>query len=271
MSGSRGIHLLYIGFCVALLPVIFLRDFTPANELRYLSIADEALRNHSLFAFSCHGLPYADKPPFYLWIVMLCRWLTGGHHMWLLSMFSLLPALGIVMTLDSWVKAEMDSRSRSLAMLMTLPSGLFMVCAVTIRMDMLMSLFIVLALREFWKMFAKTGNYRRGRWLFPVFVFLAVFTKGPLGFLIPFVGTTVFLAITGHIRQFFHYWGWRTWGVLILLCAAWFGAVYIEGGADYLHNLVFHQTFGRAFNAFHHSHPFYYYALHVWYCVAPPP
>ena len=32
-------------FLLALLPVMVLRDFTPSNELRYLSIADEASRD----------------------------------------------------------------------------------------------------------------------------------------------------------------------------------------------------------------------------------
>ena len=41
--------LLYLLFFLAVVPVLFLRDYTPANELRYLSIADEALRNHSFF------------------------------------------------------------------------------------------------------------------------------------------------------------------------------------------------------------------------------
>ena len=36
--------LLLAGCLLALLPVMLLRDFTPSNELRYLSIADEALR-----------------------------------------------------------------------------------------------------------------------------------------------------------------------------------------------------------------------------------
>ncbi len=93
---SRGIekYLLFVGVAVALAPVLMLRDFTPANELRYLSIADEALAGHTFFAFTNHGVPYADKPPLYLWIVMLCRWLTGAHRMWLLALFSLFPAFG---------------------------------------------------------------------------------------------------------------------------------------------------------------------------------
>ena len=81
---------LFITIC--LLPVMIMRDFTPDNELRYLQIADEAIENGNLFAFTLDGEVYADKPPLYLWIVMLCRLLTGKHSMLLLSLFSLLPA-----------------------------------------------------------------------------------------------------------------------------------------------------------------------------------
>lgn len=254
---------------MALLPVVLLRDFTPSNELRYLSIADEALRGGTLFAFTNHGVPYADKPPLYLWIIMLCRWLSGGHHMWLLSLFSLVPALAMVHVMDSWTNDEMDGESQSLARLMMLTCGLFLIVSVTLRMDMLMCLFIVLALREFWFMLTCTGHYRRSCWLFPVYIFLAVFTKGPLGLLIPLCCTVVFLAMSGRIRQVFRYWGWKTWSVLIVLCGAWFGMVYAEGGAGYLDNLLFHQTVGRAVHSFRHNQPFYYYAVSIWYCLAP--
>ena len=57
---------------VCLFPVMLTRDFTPSNELRYLSIANEALADGHIFAFYNHGLAYADKPPLYFWIVMLC-------------------------------------------------------------------------------------------------------------------------------------------------------------------------------------------------------
>lgn len=149
MRSGKETILLYVELCAVLVPVILLRDFTPANELRYLSIADEALRNHSFFAFSNHGVPYADKPPLYFWLLMLCRRLVGGHSMWLLALLSLLPAWGIVRTMDSWTRREMDADSRLLARLMLLTCGLFVGMAVTLRMDMLMSFFIVLALRVF--------------------------------------------------------------------------------------------------------------------------
>ena len=64
---------LYILVLLAFVPLMLLRDVTPNNELRYLSIADEAIRNGTLFAFTNHGVPYADKPPLYFWLLMAAR------------------------------------------------------------------------------------------------------------------------------------------------------------------------------------------------------
>ena len=75
---------------LAVLPVLIFRDYTPSNELRYLSIVDEALRNGDIFTFTNHGIQYADKPPLYFWILMLGKWLLGNHAMWFASLFSFL-------------------------------------------------------------------------------------------------------------------------------------------------------------------------------------
>lgn len=246
-----------------------MRDYTPSNELRYLSIADEALRNHNFFAFYNHGEVYADKPPLYFWLLMLCRWLAGGYHMWMLSLFSLLPALGTLKVMDSWTKDEMDAEHRSLAALMLITSAFFLGASIILRMDMLMTFFIVLSLREFWRMYSVENCPRRSRWLFPVYLFMALFSKGPLGLLIPLFATMAFLAASRRMKNFFRYCGWRTWGVLVVLCALWFAGIYAEGGQRYLDNILFHQTVGRAVNSFHHKAPFYYYLLHIWYCAAP--
>ena len=51
--------MLFIFIC--LIPISALRDFTPANELRYISIADEAIRNGHWFMLTNNGEPYSDK------------------------------------------------------------------------------------------------------------------------------------------------------------------------------------------------------------------
>ncbi len=261
---------LWVAVLVAALPAMIFRDFTPDNELRYLSIADEALRDGHIFAFYNQGVPYADKPPLYLWIVMLCKLILGKHSMLLLSMFSVIPSLVIMSVMDKWTAAytRISSRTALTGKLMLITTGLFLGLGLTLRMDMLMCMFITLSLYTFYKMYSGRGS-GRDRWLFPIYVFLGIFTKGPVAILVPLLSVIVFLLIESRFRTFGRYWGWRTWGVLLLLCALWFGCVYAEGGSAYLDNLLFNQTVNRAVDSFHHKAPFYYYLISFWYSVAP--
>ena len=266
---SRTLQALPYLFFVALLPTMILRDFTPSNELRYLSIADEAIENGDIFTFSNHGIPYADKPPLYLWIVMLGRWLFGAHAMWFLSLFSFLPAVVIIRTMNRWVERVTTPAERVTATLMLMSCGLFLGLSIFVRMDMLMNMFITLAIYTFYRIYSGEINARRGQTLFGVWIFLALFTKGPVGFLVPLVSTVAFFVCSRKFRTIGRYWGWRTWAVLLTGCALWWGGVLAAGGVEYLRNLLFHQTFDRAVDAFHHKEPFYYYLISLWYSMAP--
>ena len=258
----------YLLIFLCFVPLLLFRDFTPNNELKYLSIADEAIRDGHFFAFWNHGTAYADKPPLYLWIVMLGKWLLGTHSMFFIGLFSLLPAIGILRVMDKWVGNTLPASLRVSGQLMLITSGLFVGSAIVIRMDMLMCLFIVLSLYTFYKMYTSTGKARDSI-LFPIYIFLAVFTKGPVGILVPLISIPVFLFLQGKIRTLGKYFGGKQWGILIGLCLIWFGAVYLEGGKSYLNNLLFHQTVNRAIDSFHHKAPVWYYLKTIWYSLAP--
>lgn len=252
-----------------LLPLILLRDFTPANELRYLSIADEALRDGHLFTFWNHGVQYADKPPLYLWLVMLGRLLFGSHFMPYLTMLSVVPAMVITAVMNRWTEPYIKSAEMRFAgSLMMMSCGLFLGLAFTLRMDMMMCMFIVLSLHTFHRMY-ENGAGRCDRLLFPLWLFLAVFSKGAVGIIMPLISTAAFLLAERRLNTFGRYWGWRTWAVLLALCCAWFAGVYTEGGKEYLDNLLFHQTLDRAVASFHHKEPFWYYGVTFWYSLAP--
>lgn len=262
-------HIVYIVAIVAVVPLMLWRDFTPANELRYLSIADEALARHAFFAFTNHGVAYADKPPLYLWIVMAGKWLLGHHSMAWLMLFSLLPALMVTTVMDGWVGESMPKPYRRAAQAMLLTTSLFAGAMVFVRMDMLMTLFIVLALRALHDMETGVTSRVQGTRRMALFVFAAVFTKGPMGILLPLVASAAYLYSLGRMRMMFVYWGWGFWLRLLPVFSLWFAAVYVEGGADYLHNLLLHQTVGRAVHSFHHAAPWYYYLLAITYSLLP--
>lgn len=264
---------------ICLIPEMLMRDFTPSNELRYLSIADEALEGGNFFAFFNHGAAYADKPPLYLWIVMLCKTLTGGHSVFALTLFSILPAFVIVWLMDRWVMSKASVSDRMAMSMMLLTCVMFLGTAVVIRMDMLMCMFIALALFTFWRMYElridgepEGGDavvYKKCSWLLPVWIFMALFTKGPVGLLVPPVSIVVFLIAKRKWRDIGKYLGLKTWGVIAALCAIWFICVFFDGGMEYLDNLLFKQTMGRAVKAFTHSRPFWFYAVAILWCIAP--
>lgn len=250
---------------IAFLPMLIFRDFTPNNEARYLAIADEALSNGHFFSFTLHGQPYADKPPLYFWLVMLCRQLFGHHSMLALGMFSFLPAVGVTKIMNGWTHDSLLAPYRELAPLMLFTTIFFLAPAMVVRMDMLMTLFVVLAFRSFWRMYSSPHAIRSEQWLMGVWLFMAVFTKGPLGLLIPLFATFVFLFLMHRWRDAGRLWNWRTWVVLGVGCLGWLFMTYYESGGDYLYNLVYHQTVGRGIHSFHHAHPFYYYLISLWY------
>lgn len=257
-------------FCaVCLLPMMAMRDFTPSNELRYLNIADEAIANGHLFAFYNHGLPYADKPPLYFWIVMLCRLLFGHHSCLALSMFSLIPAFAIVGIMDRWVMKGKSAMNRMSVAGMTLTCVMFLGTMVVLRMDMLMCLFIVLALWTFYRMYTGEGSRRQDSLTLPLWIFLALFTKGPVGLLMPPLAIAVFLAVKRDWKGFRKYLGLKTWGIIAALSAVWLTCVWLEGGPEYINNLLFKQTVGRAVNAFTHARPFWFYLVTLLWCLAP--
>ncbi len=254
---------------ICLFPVMLLRDFTPSNELRYLSIADEAIADGHIFAFYNHGIPYADKPPLYFWIVMLCRLLFGHHSCLALSMFSPIPAFGIVGIMDKWVMKGKPVMDRMALAVMTLTCVMFLGTMIVLRMDMLMCLFIVLALWTFYRMYTGESARKSDSVMLPVWIFLALFTKGPVGLLMPPLAIAVFLAVKRDWKGFGKYLGLKTWGIIAGLAAVWLACVWFEGGAEYIDNLLVKQTVGRAVNAFTHAKPFWFYLVAILWCLAP--
>lgn len=258
----------YFVYLLAVLPLFIFRDFTLDNELRYLSIADEALRNGSVFTFTNHGILYADKPPLYLWIVMLGKKLFGTHSMFFLGLFSFVPALVIINVMDQWVRNFLSPIERLEAELLLLTSSFYIGAAIVLRMDMLLCMFIILSLSTFFQMY-HGGAKPRTTLLFPFFIFMAIFSKGPLGLIIPLGSIILFLFLKKDLKSIRKYWGWKTLAILFALCGIWFTGVYAEAGWDYLSNMLVNQTVGRAISATHHKEPVYFYAASIWYSTAP--
>lgn len=183
----------YVLLLIAFIPLLYFRDFTPNNELKYLSIADEAIQNKTFLTFYNHGQIYADKPPLYFWIIMAGKSLLGFHSMLFISLFSLLPALLILYILNRWLSpytdkkfTDMQSHADHLRPFHGIGHGITYGYA-----DVP---FILLALHTFYKIYIGQAS-PRDKTLLPVYIFMALFTKGPVGLLLPLVSISVFLLL----------------------------------------------------------------------------
>ena len=134
---------------------------------------------------------------------------------------------------------------------------------------MLMTMFIVLALFTFWKMYTGLDVRKADRWLLPLYIFLALFTKGPVGFFAPVLIIVAFLALEKSLKRLPEFLGWQQWLVMLLLFGGWILGAWMEGGGEYIRSLLFHQTLDRAVNAFTHTQPFWWYIPTLLYTVLP--
>ncbi|MBQ0056561.1 MAG: hypothetical protein KBT20_02790 [Bacteroidales bacterium] len=280
----------YIPFILALLPMMFLRDFTPSNELRYISVAVEALREGRFFALTHQGEPYVEFPPLYFWLLMVSKVVFRHWYMIQLAMFSLIPSLLVVQVMHRWVwRYEMGgmrlsdgSQSRDLAQWMLFTCGLMFVMSFYLRMDMLLCLWVVLALYNFWQiLFSPLGADEehgvkprdrgtvRYQFRFGLFVLLAVLTKGVWGLVIPLLVTTSYLVLSGRGIKWFRVWGWRTLLVLASGIGVWLGGAYLEGGQPYIDEMLKVQPYHPLFISMHHVRPWFYYIASVWYDSLP--
>ena len=255
-------------YLILLTPLLVLREPTPGNEEKYFSIAAESSVQNAFWCTYDNGEMYTDKPPVYFWMIRAATSVFGPDCYTVVSLFSLIPALIILIIFNQWCRKDLKGKYARAAEITLLSTAYFLGAAAVIRMDMLMTMFITLAMWWFWKIYS--GKHKKtDKYFFGLFVFLAMFTKGPVGLLMPLVCTAVFLAVKRNIKAFPRIWNWRTWLPIVAGCFIWWTMTAIEGGSAYLKDMLLHQTFGRAFNSFAHARGIFYYLYSIWYIMGP--
>jgi uncharacterized membrane protein (UPF0136 family) len=110
------------------------------------------------------------------------------------------------------------------------------------RVDMVLTVFIVLALYQLYRWYEK--GMKGIPWLATLFMGCATLTKGPVGILLPCMVTGVFLLVrgVGFWKAFFQMA--MTGVVSCILPALWYVAAYQQGGDNFI-TLVMEENLGR--------------------------
>jgi 4-amino-4-deoxy-L-arabinose transferase-like glycosyltransferase len=250
-----------------LLPGLSVLDLWAPDEPRYAEIAEElrALPHGSadLVLLRLNGEAYTQKPPLYFWLAAGLGSLQGRVTELaarLPSALAGIACIGLTLVLGRLLL------SRSAAVLgaaLLLTSFEFTRAARRAHLDILLSLFEILALLAFWRLDQGLGRRRLNLALLHGAMGLAVLTKGPVGFLVPLAVIVAYLAWERRLGQVGRVL--PLWGLALSLGPglAWLAAATWLAPPGYFAEAVGENVFGRFFAGTSHARPFYYFAYQL--------
>lgn len=258
---------------IATLPIVFLRDLNPVNELNYIAIAHKALADGTIFAFYKDNLPYTDKPPLYLWLAMIGVYFFGNHPSAFIQLCSVIPFAGLILIMDKYFGVYLKSTQRSYASMALCGSLFLLFASVLARMDMLFTFFIILTVGIIAKRTILLVDERKdstyGEFTIPLFMFLGIFVKGPYAFIFPLVTLFFVLLVKRSLSYYFKIFKPKFFLIILGFIIIWAIAVLLDGGIDYAKNLFVYQTTTRISGSQGHPESAFYYLINFWYLSLP--
>lgn len=241
MKSKEFIGLVLISI-LTLLPFLGMTDFHTKGEPREAIVAYSMLETGNWILPQNNGGDIAYKPPFFHWLIAGFSALNGAVTEYTSRMPSALAL--IVMSLAGflfYVKRR-GKEVAFLASLILLSNFEVHRAAFACRVDMVLTVCIVLALYQLYRWYEK--GMKGLPWIAALFMGCATLTKGPVGILLPCLVTGVFLLIRG-ISFFKAFWKMVLVGLAsCVLPALWYLAAYQQGGDNFI-SLVMEENLGR--------------------------
>ncbi|MEJ1994885.1 MAG: glycosyltransferase family 39 protein [Limibacillus sp.] len=241
---------------------VYLRPLLPVDETRYLSVAWEMWRDHSLLVPHLNGAVYSQKPPLLFWLVDLLWSITGvsGFGARLIApFFGLLSIFLTALLARRLWPDEPQAAARAAWILAT--TGLFLVFGSLTMFDSLLMAATLLAIIG---LIEQSRNGGLLGWpLVAVAVALGVLAKGPaiVVHVVP-LALLPFLWNPGRSKQALIKW-YRGFFLAMLaaggLVAFWFLPAVLTQGESYLEAVVWNQGAGRVVSSFAHHKPFWFF------------
>lgn len=231
-----------------------------SDEIRYANVFYNLLDGKWLVLY-LNGEFYPDKPPIFFWMLWLVRQATGLEGAPLFFMGAAISGffyLAATLWLTRLLDLSKELRFGVGALLLT--TFYFVGLTHYVRMDLLFASLIIaseVCFFKAWKREVAFGWTTAGFFLAAV----AVITKGPLGIVLPLVGSVAYLWWTRNLRRLRRIDVWRGVLVALGLLLLWVAGTLIIEGRPYLDNILYEQVYRRAVNTWHHEQPFYHYFL----------
>lgn len=252
--------LFFIVYFILILTASFVRFPDVKNELKYFIIVDQLIENKEYIILKYFNELYPDKPPLYFWILVLLRKFSKNMFYPLgLILGSIIPAsitayLGFKLSKFYWNERMAYISS---AIFITLPY-IFGISLV-LRMDYMMTMFIMLTLYIFFKSYPKDIS-RTNIFIIYSSIGFGMLVKGGAAFAIPLFTIVTYLYLNKDIKYIKKIKPLVGVSIILLILITWFSFISNENdGFQYIKLLLGQETVGRMIKSKAHIKPFYFY------------
>ena len=224
---------------LTLIPFIGLTDFNTKGEPREAIVAVTMIDTHNWILPQNNGDEFAYKPPMFHWLVAATSVVIGGVNEFSARFPSALAGVVLAVMTFCFFARRKNQHIALLTSVIMLTTFEVHRAATNCRVDMMLTLFIVLAL---YQLFRWTERDLRG---IPIWAILwmscGMLTKGPVAIILPCLVSCVYLWIQGR-----HFWFvvWRfaliAMSAMILPCL-WYYAAWLQGGDKFLY-LIYEEN-----------------------------
>jgi 4-amino-4-deoxy-L-arabinose transferase-like glycosyltransferase len=238
------------------------RDLWEPDETRYAVVAREMRETGNWVLPHLNGEIYAEKPPFFFWLVNLCTFFFGENSEFVNRLPSSLAGLITVFVAFLLGERLFNPRVGFLSAVVLATSALFLQLSRWMMLDSLLTLLFLLAMFHFFQGFENEARRRRYFLLAGLFMGLGALTKGAVAYLpIP-----IFIIFGLSQRRVKSFWNKDLLlGILVslLIVLLWLLPACWAGGEEYTKIILFRQTLGRLAGreTSFHPKPIYFYFI----------
>lgn len=227
---------------LTLIPFIGLTDFHTKGEPREAIVAVSMLDSGNWILPENNGGDIAYKPPMFHWSVAAISTLSGKVTEFTSRFPSALSAIIIALFTFLFYAKRTNNNLAFLTALLFLSTFEIHRAAMAARVDMVLTVFIVLAL---FQLYQWTEKGLKGIPLIAtLFMGAATLTKGPVGIILPCAVTVLYLLFRKENLWKIVYKFLITAVISCILPAIWYYLAYKQGGDNFI-NLVMEENFGR--------------------------
>jgi len=255
--GARAAAILALA-AILYLPSVWNRDLWAPDEPKYAEAAREMTTTGDFILPHLNGDVYPEKPPLFFWLSIAASRVPGvppGAGGRLVSVIASTATLLLTWRIGAIVMGEATG---ALAAFLLATSVLFWQLGQSGVIDPLLTALCTTAAYGF---VSHRCGARTGMPIFYASCSLGVLAKGPVGFIVPALTALAYTSLRD---------GWRSlrashplWGIPLVIApvALWLQAAASRGGSAYLETMLIKQNVGRAYDAFIHKEPLYYFLL----------